>query len=152
MPAAVTASGASRARLATPGDRAELAALRHRVFVVEQGVPAELERDELDEGAIHAVARAADGRVLGTGRLLVGPGGEARIGRMAVDAAARGSGVGAALLGVLEAAAADAGCHRVVLHAQVAAVGFYGRAGYHREGGTFDEAGIPHVAMARSLS
>lgn len=142
----------SRVELATPADRPALVDLRRRVFVEEQGVPVELEQDDLDEGAIHAVARAADGRALGTGRLLLGPAGAARIGRMAVAGEARGRGVGAAVLAVLEAAAADAGCHRVTLHAQVQAIGFYRRAGYEEEGGVFDDAGIPHVAMAKTLS
>ena len=43
--------------LAVPADLDEVWALRHEVFVVGQGVPVELERDELDAGADHAVAR-----------------------------------------------------------------------------------------------
>ena len=148
----MTGDGAGRAELATPADRAALLALRHRVFVEEQGVPVDLEQDELDEAAVHAVARGGDGRVLGTGRMVVGPAGSARIGRMAVAGHARGSGVGAALLTVLEAAAASAGCHRVTLHAQVQAIGFYHRAGYEQDGDVFDDAGIPHVAMWKALS
>ena len=145
--------GLGRAELATPDDRGALLALRHRVFVQEQGVPVELEQDEHDETAVHAVVRGAGGQVLGTGRLLVGPDGSARIGRMAVAGEARGRGVGAAVLAVLEAAAADAGCHQVTLHAQVHAVGFYRRAGYVQdEGDPFDDAGILHVAMSKALS
>lgn len=137
--------------LATEADRPELAALRHRVFVEEQSVPVDLERDELDDVATHAVARDGNGRVVGTGRVVVGPGGVARIGRMAVADEARGTGVGAALLAVLEAAAVDAGCTQAEVHAQVHAAGFYGRAGYRPVGEPFDEAGIPHVAMGKDL-
>lgn len=140
------------ASLATPADRDELAALRHRVFVEEQGVPVDLERDGLDEAAVHAVVRDAAGPVVGTGRMVVQPDRVARIGRMAVAAETRGSGVGAALLAVLEAAAAGAGCTRAEVHAQTGAVGFYGRAGYESEGDPFDEAGIVHVAMWKTLS
>jgi len=139
------------AGLATPDDYPMLAALRRQVFVEEQGVPVELENDELDEGATHAVARGSGGEVLGTGRLLVPPGGVARIGRMAVSGGARGRGVGSAILRVLEDAAAGMGCHRAELHAQVHAVGFYRLAGYEQQGGPFDDAGIPHVAMAKAL-
>lgn len=149
MPAAVTPVGAS---LAVPADREELDALRHRVFVEEQAVPVELERDELDDEAIHAVARDEAGRVVGTGRLVTGAAGRARIGRMAVATEARGRGVGAAVLAVLEAAAVDAGCTQVELHAQAHAVGFYRRAGYAPVGEPFDEAGISHVAMTKPLS
>jgi predicted GNAT family N-acyltransferase len=137
--------------VATADDRAELAELRHRVFVEEQSVPVDLERDELDEVATHAVARDDAGRVVGTGRMVVRPGGVARIGRMAVAGEARGTGVGTALLTVLEAAAAEAGCTHAEVHAQVHAAGFYGRAGYRAEGEPFDEAGIPHVAMGKAL-
>jgi len=138
--------------LATAGDRLELEVLRHRVFVEEQAVPVELERDELDDVATHAVARDPAGRVVGTGRVVVRGDGVARVGRMAVAAEARGAGVGAALLGVLEAAAADAGCRRVELHAQAHAIGFYRRAGYQPQGEPFDDAGILHVAMWKALS
>lgn len=139
------------AALATAADRPELMALRRQVFVGEQGVPADLERDELDDLAVHAVARSAGGAVVGTGRLLVGRGGMARIGRMAVAGPDRGSGVGAALLAVLEAAATDAGCLRCEVHAQVHAAGFYRRAGYRVLGESFFEAGIAHLAMVKDL-
>ena len=139
------------ASLASTADRPELAALRHRVFVEEQSVPLELERDELDDVATHAVARDGAGRVVGTGRLVVRPDGTARIGRMAVAGEARGTGVGAALLAVLETAAVEAGCTHAEVHAQVQAAGFYGRAGYRPEGQPFDEAGIPHLAMGKEL-
>lgn len=153
-------SGAS-ASVATEADRPELAALRHRVFVEEQAVPVDLERDDLDDVATHAVARDASGRVVGTGRMVVrlegstSPAGRrkvARIGRMAVAPEARGTGVGAALLAVLEEAAAGAGCRLIEIHAQVQAAGFYSRAGYQPGGEPFDEAGIRHVAMTKALS
>ncbi len=149
MPADVSSLAAS---VATVADRPEIHALRHRVFVDEQGVPAELERDELDEVAVHAVARDASGQVVGAGRVVAEADGAARIGRMAVASAARGEGVGAALLAVLEAAAAGAGCTKVTVHAQTRAAGFYHRAGYATVGPPFEEAGIAHVAMAKALS
>lgn len=139
------------ASLATAADRAELQALRHRVFVLEQGVPVELEQDELDETATHAVVRDAAGLAVGTGRMVPLDGGSARIGRMAVARDVRGRGVGQALLAVLEEEARSAGCHRAEVHAQVRAAGFYRRAGYQPEGDPFDEAGIPHVVMAKDL-
>ena len=138
-------------RVALAEDRPALHALRRRVFVDEQGVPADLELDVLDDEAVHAVAHDAAGAVVGTGRLLVGPDGRARIGRMAVDGPARGSGVGGALLAVLEGAAADAGCRRCEVHAQLHAAGFYRRAGYTSQGPPFLEAGIAHLAMGKDL-
>ena len=99
------------ARLATPSDWPEVSALRQRVFVVEQGVPAELELDDRDATAVHALSRDDAGRVVATGRLLpdaAGPG-RAVVGRMAADAAVRGRGHGSAVLAVLEAEAAARG-------------------------------------------
>jgi predicted GNAT family N-acyltransferase len=141
------------ATLATPADRAEVAALRHRVFVVEQGVPADLERDDADATAVHALSRDDAGRVLATGRLLLdaaGPG-RAVIGRMATDPAARGHGHGAAVLALLQREAAARGQTEVELHAQVTAERFYERAGFVRVGGEYEEAGIAHVTMTRPL-
>jgi predicted GNAT family N-acyltransferase len=59
------------ARLATAADWPAVAALRTRVFVEEQGVPAEIEQDAHDATAVHALAEDREGRVVATGRLLV---------------------------------------------------------------------------------
>nr|WP_221203329.1 GNAT family N-acetyltransferase [Modestobacter versicolor] len=127
--------------------------MRHRVFVVEQGVPADLERDDADATAVHALSRDDAGRVVAVGRLLpdaAGPG-RAVIGRMAADRAVRGRGHGAAVLAVLEQQAAARGQAEVELHAQVAARRFYERAGYTAVGAEYQEAGIAHVTMTRRL-
>src|SRR5262245_13347853 len=71
-------------------------AVRHQVFVVEQAVPPELERDAFDAVAIHLVALHGEA-VIGTLRLVVS-GRDAKIGRMAVLAAERGKGVGSRLM------------------------------------------------------
>ena len=142
------------ARLATPADRPEVAALRHRVFVQEQGVPAELEHDERDATAVHALSRDDAGRVVATGRLLPDAGGPGRalIGRMATEAAVRGQGHGAAVLAELHRAAVARGQREVELHAQLTARGFYERAGYRAVGPVYEEVGIPHVTMRRVLT
>ena len=139
-----------RARRATAADWPAVAALRTRVFVEEQGVPAEVEQDEHDATAVHALVEDEDGRVVATGRLLVRDG-RAVIGRMAVDAAARGRGHGAAVLAELHRQAAVLGLPEVELHAQLTARGFYERAGYTAVGDVYEEAGIAHVTMRRVL-
>ncbi|MFL6137629.1 MAG: GNAT family N-acetyltransferase [Frankiaceae bacterium] len=125
-------------------------AVRWRVFVEEQGVPVELEYDGEDQRAHHAVA-VLDGAVVGTGRLVVGDGGVGVVGRMAVVPPARGRGVGAALLSLLEQRAGELGLGAVELHAQAHATGFYHRAGYAAVGAAYEEAGIPHVTMRKPL-
>lgn len=134
-------------RLATPEDMPAAFALRHEVFVVGQGVPPELELDELDAVCDHAVA-LLDGEVVGTGRLLP----TATIGRMAVAERVRGQGVGAAVLECLEERARERGFGVVELHAQVHAAGFYDKAGYAPFGEVYLEAGIEHVSMRKVLA
>ena len=142
-------------------DRAAAFAVRHKVFVDEQGVPVELERDERDADADHFVA-SVDGRAIGAVRLVVEPAGfegvpaehgqVGHLGRLAVLAEARGSGLGAGLLSAVEDRAAKRGLRLVYLGAQTHAVGFYERLGYHAYGAEFDDAGLPHRHMYRLLS
>ena len=138
------------AQVATAADRAEIAALRTRVFVGEQGVPPEIEQDAADETAVHVLSRDAQGRVVATGRLLV-HGTSAAIGRMAADASVRGRGHGAAVLAELHRQAVLRAVTQIELHAQVSARGFYERAGYVAVGAEYEEAGIVHVTMRRQL-
>jgi predicted GNAT family N-acyltransferase len=55
------------------------------------------------------------------------------------------------VLDALMKSAGDRGDHRVMLHAQVSAQAFYERAGFAPAGPVFDEAGIAHIEMMRSL-
>ncbi|MCW2778443.1 MAG: acetyltransferase [Frankiales bacterium] len=138
--------------LAGPEDMDAVYALRHEVFVVGQDVPEDMERDEFDAGAEHAVARRDD-VVVGTGRLLA-PGvvaEHATVGRLAVAEAVRGQRVGAAVLDLLEALARGHGWPAVELHAQTHALGFYERAGYAAFGDVYDEAGIEHQSMRKTF-
>jgi predicted GNAT family N-acyltransferase len=142
------------ARVATPADLPEVAALRTRVFVDEQGVPPEIEQDAADATAVHVLSGGLSGelagRVVATGRLLL-HGATARIGRMAADAGVRGQGHGAAVLAELHRQAALRGAVEVVLHAQEPARRFYEREGYEAVGDVYEEAGIAHVTMRRAL-
>lgn len=128
--------------------RDDLLKVRHEVFVVEQGVPAEIETDEDDPTALHFLACAPDGAPLGTGRLL--PCG--RIGRMAVRASWRRCGLGRALLEAVIETARHRGDARLYLHAQVHSMPFYESLGFTACGDEFVEAGIPHREMERFIS
>ena len=127
--------------------RQAAAALRQQVFVVEQGVPAELELDEMDAQSLHAIAYQ-DGVPVATGRLLP----DGHIGRMAVRQDARGAGTGSLVLCALMDEARRRGDREVVLHAQLSARDFYARHGFEPEGEVFMDAGIEHIAMRRSFS
>ena len=126
-------------------------AIRSEVFITEQKIPVEMEWDDADAGAVHAVALNRFGLPLATGRLLQQAPGVGRIGRMAAIQTLRGSGVGRAVLDALMRAAQARGDHELRLHAQTSAQGFYARAGFAPRGAVFEEAGIAHIEMARSL-
>lgn len=129
---------------------AEAFSIREKVFCVEQGVSREEELDELDATAVHVLALKG-GRPVGTARLVV-EGEAGRIGRMAVLAEERQRGVGSGLTRHLEDEARRRGLREVVLHAQTHALGFYRGLGYREEGPVFEEAGISHLKMRKSLT
>jgi len=128
-----------------PG-QAELLSIRYAVFVDEQGVPKELEQDEHDHRALHLIARTADGRPVGTARMLR----DGHIGRMAVLPAWRRHGIGSALLRALIRIAGDRGVRGPFLNAQCEAESFYRRFGFVAEGEVFLDAGIKHRRMILS--
>jgi predicted GNAT family N-acyltransferase len=126
-------------------------ALRTRVFVEEQGIPVEIERDARDEGCLHAVAYNRMGLPVGAARLVSEPGRAARVGRMAVRADLRGSGVGSVMLAALTQAARERGHAELLALAQESALGFWRRSGYRTRGERHDVAGVPHTEMALTL-
>ena len=131
---------------------ADASRVRTEVFVKEQGIPIEMEWDEADQMAVHAVGYNRLGQPVATGRLLVHEPGAGKIGRMAVNRVLRGSGLGRDILHALTAAATRRGDHEVLLHAQRSAEGFYSRLGFTARGEPFDEVDIPHIEMFRRLA
>lgn len=124
-----------------------LRAIREAVFIVEQGVPAELEWDGLDEGCRHALALSHRGDAIGCGRMLA----DGHIGRIAVLPQWRKQKVGTA---IMEALLDDARAHdyrQVEVDAQTHAIPFYRRFEFVEHGGVFMDAGLPHVKMRLKL-
>jgi len=119
--------------------------LRHQVFVIEQKVPEDMEWDEFDEIAWHAIA-TENNQTVGTGRLIIN-GRIAKIGRMAVQPSKRNQGIGKSILNALIQTAKEKGAQECILHAQTHALAFYAKADFEPHGPIFDEAGIPHVEM-----
>ena len=120
--------------------------IRYDVFVVEQNVPVELERDELDATALHFLGRVDDVPT-GTARIVVKDD-TGKIGRVAVLKAARGKGLGTALVRTcLDELRKTPGVMRAALGAQLDALGFYERLGFVAYGDVFDDAGIDHRMM-----
>ena len=126
--------------------REAAAPIRTEVFVNEQGIAPELEWDPQDATCLHCVAYEGE-RAVATGRLLP----DGHIGRMAVLASRRGGGVGGAVLQRLMQAARERGHREAILHAQCSVERFYRRHGFVAEGEPYEEAGIRHITMRRSL-
>jgi len=121
--------------------------IRRTVFIQEQCVPESMEWDEMDEKAVHAIAFDNAGHTLGYARLLP----TKQLGRMAVYAEHRRNGVGSALLEALEDEARNLRYDHIFLHAQIQALPFYEQHGYQSQTAPFNEAGIPHLLMIKTL-
>jgi predicted GNAT family N-acyltransferase len=123
-------------------------AIRYTVFVKEQGIPVELEIDDYDPIAEHALA-FVDGQCVATARIYLDEQdpSKAKIGRMAVLMEFRGQGIGTALLGEAIRAGMMQGASVFELHAQQSAASFYTKLQFKPHGAIFDEVGIPHQCM-----
>jgi predicted GNAT family N-acyltransferase len=123
--------------------------IREDVFIAEQNVPADLERDALDNDALHFMA-LADGQSVGTARVVLRDNGtSAKIGRVAVCRPNRGFGIGKLLIAAIEEAPDFRHVRHFFLDAQTYALQFYARLGYDAYGEEFIDAGIPHRHMKK---
>ncbi len=122
--------------------RETLLSIRGKVFIEEQNVPEEIERDDKDDTATHFLL-THNTVALACGRMLP----DGKVGRLAVLKEHRGIGLGRLLLNYIINHARLQGMNRLYLHAQAHAANFYLDAGFFHFGEPFEEAGIPHVAM-----
>jgi predicted GNAT family N-acyltransferase len=119
--------------------------LRRAVFVVEQKVPADEEFDGDDLTAHHVVA-VMEGEVRGTLRVIHAAE-HVKIGRVAVDMAARGHGIASAMIAHAMNVHRAARDNRFYLTAQSDKVALYERFGFTAYGDEFLDGGMPHLAM-----
>lgn len=119
--------------------------VRFRVFVDEQEVPRDLERDEKDEEAVHIIAQN-ESKTVGCGRIVFSED-KGKIGRVAVDKSWRKQGIGSCICRELMIIAEERGYDKLILHAQVDSVEFYEKLGFEIVGDIFEEAGIDHKKM-----
>lgn len=123
--------------------------VRRKVFVDEQHVPEDLEWDNFEETATHFVAYE-DEQAVGAGRCRVIEG-RCKIERICVLPSHRKKSIGKAIMGKIEQFARDQRWSELKLHSQTHAEKFYKQLGYETTSGEFLDAGIPHVAMKKSL-
>lgn len=124
-----------------------LRSVREAVFINEQGVPAELEWDGLDEGCRHVLALSHQGDAIGCGRMLA----DGHIGRISVLPQWRKQKVGTAIMEALLNYARTHDYKQVEVDAQTYAVPFYRKLDFVEEGEAFMDAGLPHVKMRLKL-
>ncbi len=136
-------------RIETDADQKMCFAVRREVFVIEQKIDPEIEFDGLDDECLHyllviykAPMAAARVRILGD---------EAKIQRVAVRYAARGAGLGLALMRKILDDMREEGMAKAVLSSQTEAIAFYEQLGFVAHGPEYMDAGIPHRDMSLSL-
>ncbi len=124
--------------------------IRRRVFVEEQGYPADTDVDTFDKLSVYALAYDENDRPAGTGRLYINADSRFQIGRVCVLPEARGRGLGDLVARMLLYRALELGADAVCLSAQLPVVGFYARYGFRPCGEVYDEEGVPHRWMQAS--
>ena len=129
-------------------DESSIRAIRFEVFVDEQSVPREMEMDERDPHCIHLLAFDG-GKAVGTARIDLEQSG--KVGRLAVLSKWRRRGIGSALMERCHEIAVSHGLESAWCNAQAGAIPFYESLGYIVAGELFQEAGIDHLRMTKSL-
>jgi len=136
------------------GDLASHFALRHEVFVREQGIFDGTDRDERDDssGTVHLVASLGVD-VVGAVRLYpLDLAGRTWLGdRLAVAAGSRALQLGAPLVHLAVATAASKGGQIMYAHIQLPNVRFFRHLGWRLDGAVETYAGIDHQPMAIDL-
>jgi len=125
----------------------QILSIRAQVFIIEQGVPFELEVDELDPLSHHLLL-FKEAEPVATGRLT--PNGH--IGRLAVLKPYRQKGYGSQIIKRMEQLAAENVFSQVELGAQIHAINFYEKLGYQICSEVFMDAGIEHRMMKKILN
>jgi len=135
----------------TPAERDHCYLLRIETFVRGQGVPMSMELDDHDEAdALHFLGTENDLPVATARILLID--GAAKIQRVAVVESSRGKGYGRDIMqAMIDNVTEHRRAEALVLDAQTHAFNFYERLGFVAEGDEFDDAGIPHRRMRRTV-
>ncbi len=140
-------------KISSPEDFSSSRKIRYQVFVIEQQVPAEEEIDEYEDVSIHFLA-ILNGIPSGTARYRITDTG-VKLERFAVLNEYRGKGIGSALVEVvledINKNPRTSG-KTLYLHSQMDAIFLYAKYGFQKTGELFDECGIMHSKMIKSLS
>ncbi len=103
--------------------------IRNQVFVIEQGIPLELDLDGLDEQSYHALI-TDNNSLVATARLTVVEDNNAVMTRVAVLKEYRGSGIGAKLINAILSHAREISLDLIEIHAHEYLRGYYENFGF----------------------
>lgn len=131
-------------------DTTEILALRHRVFVDEQGFSPENERDRFDDMAIYALVYDENNTPSGTGRLYIDDDNHFAIGRVCVLKEARGKEMGDLIMRMLLYRAQELNAPSVHILSQLPVVPFYQKYGFEPYGEIVLDENVPHRLMRAS--
>ncbi|WP_112180170.1 MULTISPECIES: GNAT family N-acetyltransferase [Paraliobacillus] len=123
--------------------------VRQEVFVEEQGVPKELEHDDLDQAAYHFVGYIDD-KPVAAGRLRI-MNDYGKFERICVLKSFRGKALGKDLMRAMESTLVNKSIYTAKLNAQTHAERFYQALGYRTVSDIFLDANMPHVTMEKEL-
>jgi len=124
--------------------------LRHRILRLPLGLTLS-EADITDEDRQHILVYLNQDRVSGCVLLQTQPEGRMKMRQLAVEQHLQGMGIGRQLVQFAEDIARAAQASEMVLHARQAVLPFYLKLGYTAYGDVFNEVGIPHRSMKKSL-
>ncbi len=119
--------------------------VREKVFVIEQNIDRNIERDNYDKNCYHVVVYESNIPV-GTGRVIYIDN-TPLIGRIAVLKEYRGKQYGDLIVRKLIDHCFKHGDKRIIVHSQVSVVKFYEKIGFIAFGNIYNEAGIEHLSM-----
>lgn len=124
--------------------------LRKRILRHPLGL--DFSSEELAAEAAHShLACYEDDALVGCLVMVPAGGSSVKMRQVAVDTSRQGGGIGKGLILESERWAREQGFKRIVLNARESAVPFYLRLGYEVSGCKFEEVGLPHFGMAKSL-
>ncbi len=129
----------------------QASAIRRAVFNAEMGIGMAMDQDDQDAQAEHVLVRNRMGLALATARLVQEGPQLSRIARVAVIRTLRATGFGRSAVQALVQRAAQRGDTRVVLQSQCRAQGFYAQLGFKPSSEPYQQAGIAHIDMERTI-
>lgn len=123
--------------------------LREIVFIQEQNVPVDRERDEYDAIAVHFLLML-NGEPIGVARI-VKQDGVAEIGRVGIKKEHRAKGAGLFLIKEIIKYCQSNSLRKIILGAQEHAIDFYKKLGFEICSGCYLDANIVHFKMCLEL-